>query len=67
VKYPFSEAQKKIVRQLGFDPERDYDEDAADALLEAVSDYLMARGFGNDYVANDIGNLCEDIITIITK
>lgn len=65
--YRFKEDQKNIIQQLGFSPEKDYDEDSSEELLDAVADHLMLQGFDEDYKPNRIGDICEDIITILTR
>lgn len=67
MQYPFNELQRDVVKKLGFDPGQEYDENSSDDLLEAVSDYLMVHGFGEDYKPNQEGTICEDIITILTQ
>lgn len=67
MKYVFNERQKNIIRKVGYDPDMNYDNSEVDELVEKIADYLMDHGFNKDYVANGTGNLCEDIITILTK
>lgn len=35
-----------------------------DALLDWAADTLMYEGFDKDYNANEVGDICEDIIDI---
>ncbi len=65
--YSFNEKQKALIRQLGLDPEKDYEEDGEE-LLDVVADHLLSVGLkeGQDET-NAIGDVCEDIITIITR
>jgi len=67
MKYSFDEQQRNLVKELDFDPDMDYDEDSSDDLLEAVSERLMTQGFDADYKPNSEGDICEDIITLLTK
>jgi len=65
--YQFNDEQQKLLNKLGFEPLKDYDDEANEQLLDAVADHLLGVGFDDNYEANKIGNICEDIITIITK
>jgi hypothetical protein len=67
MKYLFNDAQKEIIKKVGYDPDKDYDDNEVEEFVEKIADYLMDHGFDKDYVANEIGNICEDIITILTK
>jgi hypothetical protein len=51
---------------LGFDPGKDLSDDECEKLLNAVADRLMDTGFDKDYRTNEVGEICEDIISIIT-
>lgn len=65
--HQFNDEQQELLNKLGFEPLKDYDDESNEQLLDAVADHLIEVGFGENYVANKTGNICEDIITIITK
>ena len=59
-----SSKSKRIISELGFDPKADYknDEELHVALYQAVEHILITRGFDRDYVINEKGFACEEIM-----
>ena len=65
-----TKAQMEFLKTLGVE-DRDYTKEEIDDIIEGpVSDCLMERGWkpGADFEeTNEIGDMCEDIITALTK
>ncbi|NLX61357.1 MAG: hypothetical protein GXZ06_02370 [Tissierellia bacterium] len=68
MKFQFNQEQKELLNKIrfGFDVNDDLDEELYIELMEKVPDYLMLHGFDENYTPNEIGRICEDIITILT-
>ena len=62
--------QMEFLKTLGVE-DRDYTKEEIDEIIEGpVYDCLMEKGWkpGDDfYETNEIGDMCEDIITALTK
>ena len=60
----------EFMKSLGVE-DRDYTKEEIDKIIEGpVYDCLMGKGWkaGDDFEGtNEIGNMCEDIITALTK
>ena len=68
--YDFTEEEKKIIINISdINPTNDLTEDEEVELIEIIENKLISDGFedGIDYKTNDIGTLCEDIITKLTE
>ena len=64
--YNFTEKEKGLIKAIcEINPEKDLTEDEEIELIEIMENKLFTDGFiiGTNYIANDIGNICEDIIT----
>lgn len=68
--YNFTEKEKDlIIKTSDINPNNDLTEDEEVELIEIIENKLISDGFedGIDYKTNDIGTLCEDIITKLTE
>ena len=70
MRLPVTREQMEFMKSLGVE-DRDYTKEEIDEIIEGpVYDCLMGKGWkaGDDFEGtNEIGNMCEDIITALTK
>ena len=70
MRLPVSEKQMLFLQSLGVE-DREYTREEVDRIVEdVVADHLMLHGWkpGADFEeTNEIGDMCEDIITALTK
>lgn len=65
-----SAEQWDFVKQLGIEDKEYTQEEIDDFVIEIVADHLMAKGWRLDtqeYVTNEIGDMCENIIDKLTN
>ena len=65
-----SAEQWYFVKQLGIEDKEYTKEEIDDFVIETIADHLMAKGWRLDtqeYVTNEIGNMCESIIDVLTE
>ena len=70
MRLPVTKEQMEFLKTLGIE-DRDYTREEIDEIIEGpVYHCLMEKGWkpGDDFEeTNEIGNMCEDIITALTK
>lgn len=65
-----SAEQWDFVKQLGIKDKEYTKKEIDDFVIETVADHLMAKGWRLDtqeYVTNEIGDMCENIIDRLTN
>ncbi|MBQ0105758.1 MAG: hypothetical protein KBT47_06965 [Armatimonadetes bacterium] len=68
--YDFSKREKNLIESISnINPDKDLTEDEEVELIEIMENKLLSEGFENgiDYKTNEIGTICEDIITKLTE
>lgn len=69
-KLPVTKEQMQFLKSLGVE-DREYSRDEFYEIVRGpIDDCLMSKGwavYDPDYITNEIGDLCEDIITALTE
>lgn len=70
MRLPVTKEQMEFLKTLGVE-DKEYTEEEMEYIAEeTVYNCLMAKGWRldtPDYITNEIGDMCEDIITALTK
>lgn len=69
MKFIFQKKHEELLKQVGFnfDVNQEISEEQYEELMEKIPDYLMMHGFDSNYLPNEVGVICEEIITILTN